>query len=403
MSVNRTVLSVFGLSPTRIGGTEAYARELSIQLGRHGWKSVLCFEDIPPAPVRQYLEPGNIMLEVVRNLCQPAWEPVKDLVRLLRHHRPSILHLHYAGFLSLYPWLGRLHGVEKVFFTDHTSRPEGHVIARAPAWKRAVTRLINQPLTLVISISDYNRRCVVDAGLLPEARVVRIYNAVDFTRRAESLERSAEFRRRLGVVDGQVIVLQVSWIIPEKGIEDLLNAARIVLEREPNVHFVLAGEGRAREEYTRRAQALGIANHVSWTGLVTDPFAEGLYAAADVVCQMSRWEEGFGWVIAEAMACGKPVVATRVGGIPEIVREAITGFLVNRGDSSNMADTLVKLIRDPQLRAQLGAAGRGVAEVEFDLGNYVRQVLKLYGIHNSHNGPNIPKGFRSNDEERGHK
>ena len=381
--MNRTVLSVFGLSPTRIGGTETYARELSIQLGRHSWNSVLCFEELPPPSVRQYLDHPNITLEVVRNLCQPRWEPLSDLARLLRRHRPSVLHLHYAGFLSLYPWLGRFHGAKKVFFTDHSSRPEGHVIRRAPPWKRAVARFFNQPLTGLISISDYNRRCVVEAGLLPEARVVRIYNAVDLARLAESSERGAEFRHRHGVPDGRIMVLQVSWIIPEKGIIDLLNAARIVLERDPHVHFVLAGEGRWREEYTRRAQDLGIASHVSWTGLVTDPFGEGLYAAADVVCQMSRWEEGFGWTIAEAMACGKPVVATRVGAIPELVRDGMTGFLVNRGDASAMADTLIKLIHDPQLRAQMGAAGGAVAKAEFDLGNYVAQVLRLYEIPDS--------------------
>ena len=379
--MNRTVLSVFGLSPTRIGGTESHARELSIQLGRHGWNSVLCFEELPPAPVREYLGLPNVTIEVVRNAWRPAWGPVRDLARLLRRHRPSVLHLQYTGFLSLYPWLGRLHGVKKVFFTDQASRPEGHVIARGPAWKRAVARLINQPLTSVISISDYNRRCVVESGLLPEARVVRIYNAVDFARRAKSLDRSVDFRRRHAVPDGRIMVLQVSWIIPEKGIADLLNAASMLLQCEPNVHFVLAGEGRFREEYTRRAQDLGIASHVSWTGLVTDPFAEGLYAAADVVCQMSRWEEGFGWVIAEAMAYGKPVVATRVGAIPEIVRDGITGFLVNRGDSSAMADTLTKLVRDPQLRAQMGAAGRAIAETEFDLALNVAQMIRLYGIH----------------------
>ena len=352
-----------------------------MQLGRHGWNSVLCFEGLPPVPVRQYLDLPNATFEVVRNLCGPVWEPVGNLSRLLRRHRPSVLHLHYTGFLSLYPWLGRLHGVKKVFFTDHASRPEGHVIARLPAWKRAVARLVNQPLTSVISISDYNRRCVLESGLLPEARVVRIYNAVDLARRQESLERRAAFRHRHGLPDERIVVLQVSWIIPEKGVVDLLNAARIVLERESNVHFVLAGEGRFREEYMRRAQDLGIASHVSWTGLVTDPFAEGLYAAADVVCQMSRWEEGFGWVIAEAMAYGKPIVATRVGAIPEIVRDGVTGFLVNRGDSSAMADTLIKLIRDPRLRAQLGAVGRTVAETEFNLSNYVARVLRLYGIH----------------------
>jgi glycosyltransferase involved in cell wall biosynthesis len=378
--VNPTVLSVFGLSPTRIGGTESYANELSAQLARHGWSSVLCFEDAPPEPVRQYLALPNVTIETAPKVWQLAWRPARDVARLLRRYRPRILHLHFTGFLSVYPWLARLSGVDRVFFTDHVSRREGHVIAQARAWKRAVTWAVNHPITRVISISEFNRRCLVGTGLIPEDRAVRIYNAVDLTRRVESPERGAGFRRRHGIPDGRVVILQVSWIIPEKGIGDLLDAARAVLETHANVHFVFAGEGRSRQDYTRRAEEMGISDHVTWTGLVTDPFGDGLYAAADVVCQMSRWEEGFGWVIAEAMAHGKPVVGTRVGAIPEIVRDGVTGFLVNRGDSAAMAEALAKLIRDPQLRVRLGAAGRTMAEAEFDLRKYVAQVLGLYGL-----------------------
>jgi glycosyltransferase involved in cell wall biosynthesis len=378
--VNPTVLSVIGLNPTRIGGTESYTHELSAQLGRHGWSSVLCFEEPPPEPVRQYLALPNVTIETAPKVWQLAWRPARDVARLLRRHRPSILHLQFTGFLSVYPWLARMYGVERVFFTDQASRPEGHVIARARAWKRTVTWAVNHPVTRVISISEFNRRCLVEAGLFPEDRAFRIYNAVDLTRRVESPERGADFRRRHGIPDGRVVILQVSWIIPEKGIGDLLDAARAVLVAHANVHFVFAGEGRSRQEYTRRAEDMGISHHVTWTGLVADPFGDGLYAAADVVCQMSRWEEGFGWVIAEAMAHGRPVVGTRVGAIPEIVRDGVTGFLVNRGDSAAMAEALAKLIRDPQLRARLGDAGRTMAEAEFDLRKSVAQVLRLYGI-----------------------
>jgi glycosyltransferase involved in cell wall biosynthesis len=81
------------------------------------------------------------------------------------------------------------------------------------------------------------------------------------------------------------------------------------------------------------AEAMGLAAHITWTGLVQDPFAEGVYDVADIVCQLSEWEELFGWMIAEAMAYKKPIVATRVGGIPELVEDGVTGFLVERGRS----------------------------------------------------------------------
>ena len=117
----------------------------------------------------------------------------------------------------------------------------------------------------------------------------------------------------------------MSWIIPEKGVLDLLAAAQIVTEQDSKAHFVFAGDGPSRVEYTRRAIDLGLGDRITWTGLIEDPFSAGVYDAAEIVCQVSRWEEVFGWVIAEAMAYRKPVIATRVGGIPELVADEDSG------------------------------------------------------------------------------
>jgi len=378
--VNRSVLSLFALRPTRIGGTEAFARELSGQLGRHEWTSVLGFLEPPPEHIRRYLALPNVVLETAPDIWRFRWEAARTVDRLLRRHHPAILHLHYTGFLSIYPWLARRHGVKRIVFTDHSSRPEGHVIRRAPWWRRTAVRAVNHPLTRVICISDYNRRCLVQAGLVPEERAVRIYNAVDLSRVAPSPERGRAFRGRHGIPEDRIVVLQVSWIIPEKGIVDLLHAARLVLNDHPQAHFVFAGEGPFRDEYMRSARDFGIEDHVTWTGSVADPLAEGLYTAADIVCQVSRWEEGFGWTIAEAMAHGKPVVGTRAGAIPEVMGETGTALLVNRGDSRALAAALIRLIRSPDLRERLGAAGRARVEAEFDLRRYVREVLDVYGF-----------------------
>lgn len=82
--------------------------------------------------------------------------------------------------------------------------------------------------------------------------------------------------------------------------------------------WFLSSEGGSRQEYTRRREDMGISDHVTWVGLVAHPFGEGRHAAADMVCQMSRWEEGFGLVIAEPMAHGRPVVSTRGGASPKL-------------------------------------------------------------------------------------
>jgi L-malate glycosyltransferase len=178
-------------------------------------------------------------------------------------------------------------------------------------------------------------------------------------------------------------------MIPEKGILDLLEAARQVVASNPRSHFALVGDGAHLEHFMQRAIALGIENHVTWTGNIEDPYAEGVHAAADVLCQMSRWEEVFGFVIAEGMAARKPVVATRVGGIPELVEDGRTGFLVERGDSEAMAEKLLLLLDDARLRKDMGERGRVVAEALFDVRKNVAQVLQLYGISAAADRPSV--------------
>ncbi|HEY6230110.1 MAG TPA: glycosyltransferase family 4 protein, partial [Pyrinomonadaceae bacterium] len=101
----RTVVSVFGVKPFRIGGTETFARELSRQLNERGWKSVLCFLKPPPDEVRKFLALPNVTIEVLENSTTANWRAAKTLAAILRRHKPEILHLHFTGFLGIYPWL----------------------------------------------------------------------------------------------------------------------------------------------------------------------------------------------------------------------------------------------------------------------------------------------------------
>ena len=376
----KTVVSVFGIEPARIGGAEAYARELSLQLGERGWQSVLCFLKEPPEPVRAYLQLPNVRIEVLEDSWRTKWAAVVGLRRILRRYRPEILHLHFTGFIGPYPWLAKLCSVKQVFFTDHSSQPEGHIIRRAPFWKRLVARIVNLPITRVITVSDYGYRSVAGRDLISTQRIQMIYNSADLSRATESRERASEFRRKHSIPEDRTLVAQVSWQIPEKGVADLLAAARLVIAQNPKVHFALVGDGAYRQTYTRQAEEMGISDHVTFTGQVEDPMSEGVYAAADVVCQVSRWEEVFGYVIAEAMSSAKPMVATRVGGIPELVEDGETGFVVDRGDVQSMADRILKLIADPELRVRMGRASREVAEAKFDLERNGERVVMLYRI-----------------------
>jgi len=364
----------------RIGGTETFARELSLQLGERGWKSVLCFLSEPTPEVRRFLDLPNISLEVLANSTNGNWNTQRDLMRIMDQHRPEKLHLHFVSFLNSYSWLARVRSVKQVFFTDHHSRPAGYVQTRAPFWKRNAVRVINQPLTKVICVSRYGYECMTSFDLLPRERFEMIYNGVDLSRVKTDLSLARNFRRRYSISDNRAIVTQVSWMIPEKGIADFLAAARLVLAHNRNVQFVLVGDGANRDKYMKDAAAMGIENHLTWTGMVEDPFGEGVFSAADVVCQFSRWEEVFGWMIAEAMAHGKPIVATRVGGIPELIEEGVSGHLVPRGDTEAMSKRVLELLNDSEVRKRMGAAGREIVAAKFDLRKNMAQLIETYGI-----------------------
>ncbi len=164
---------------------------------------------------------------------------------------------------------------------------------------------------------------------MPAHRFRIVYNAILPPPLEQAVDQGRRFRDKYGIREGCFLVTQVSWIIPEKGIPQLLDAARLVLNEFPETRFAIVGSGSHEAEYRQRAAELGIASSLVWTGVVQNPMEDGVYAATDIFCLASQWQEAFGWVIAEAMAFEKPVVATAVGGIPEVVEEGVTGLLVD--------------------------------------------------------------------------
>src|SRR2546423_227938 len=141
-----SVMSIFGVDPRRIGGVEIFARELSLQLARCNWTSVLCFANGPTYEVQEFLGVGNVRVEVLKDIHQPSLATLKGVIGLLRKYRPEILHLHFMSPLSLLPLVGWLHSVDRIYFTDQASRPEGYIAVPAARWKQFIARVLNWPL-----------------------------------------------------------------------------------------------------------------------------------------------------------------------------------------------------------------------------------------------------------------
>lgn len=378
---NPPVLSLLHIHPVRIDGTAMFARALSIQLGAHGFRSVLCFPSAPVPAVHDFLAAPNVTIEAEPAVFETGLiGSMRGFLALLHRHRPVIVHLHFMGFISPLPWLARSCGVERFFFTDHASRPEALPTKPLSRWMRLAKSAVHHPVDRVVVVSHYVLRSQLAAGHLPVSRFQLIYNGIDLDRVAAAARTPRFFRARFGIAEDRVLVTQVSWLIEEKGISDFVEAARLVLTAYPQAHFCIVGTGPTLSEQRKAVAAAGLESHFTFTGQLDDPFFDGVFSASDIICQPSRWEEAFCWVIGEAMAFGRPVVATRVGGIPEIIRDLVTGFLVERRDPAGLSRRLIDLVSDPALRARIGAAGRKEVAERFALDRKIHEHLVLYGL-----------------------
>ncbi len=174
-----------------------------------------------------------------------------------------------------------------------------------------------------------------------------------------------------------MVVLKVSWLVPDKGIDVALKAAREALKKRSDLHFVFCGDGVGRAEYERMAEEFGIAGHVTWAGQVENMGASGVFRAADMQIQCSQWHEAFCLGVAEGMSAGLPVIATRIGGLPELVSEGVNGYLFEPKDYGALAERIVMLAEDEALRKKMGANGRLRAEKNHDIRKNVAEWMKV--------------------------
>ncbi|MGQ9626713.1 MAG: glycosyltransferase [Anaerolineae bacterium] len=200
----------------------------------------------------------------------------------------------------------------------------------------------------------------------------------------------AEARARLNLPDDRHLVLFVGRIEPLKGIDTLLQAISRLVQSSPSwkdrLHlyiiggdFLSPGEEGERQEFLRLRQLyaeLGLSEQVSFLGAKEQEILPWYYSAADVVV-MPSFYESFGMVALEAMACGTPVIASRVGGLAQLVQDGKTGFLVSPGDSASLADKLARLLQDDGLRAEMGAQASSQAR-QYAWPKVAPQITKLY-------------------------
>lgn len=362
--------SIWYLLPdVKLGGSEKHVIRLASGLRKRGYRTgIVCF-----------FQEGSLASEV-RNegipfVCLKApgsWGPIASLrlFEWLRSNRVDILHTYLFGFHLFAGLPARLAGVP-VILSSRRGRAVTHWQKRRERW---LDHLGNLFVDRVVCCSRESAQWTLEHEKIQQDKVVTIHNGIDESRFSPK-PLSLETRRRIGIPGDALLVGTVANFSAEKGYPYLIEAAEWVLKENPRAWFLLVGHGPLQEEIRRRAGRIPEHGRIIFAGCRSD--VADLVNAMDIFV-LASVIEGFPNVLLEAMAMARPVVATRVGGIPELIDSGENGLLVPSRDAEALAQGILSLIADRSRTVEMGAQGREKIKKNFNQERMVDQYEALY-------------------------
>ena len=296
------------------------------------------------------------------------------LLRVLKEKQADILHMHGYGATTF----GRLAAAWR---RTPTLLHEHANLTSTPWFQQVADELLLPFTDLAIAVSRSTADFVIQARCVPADRTRVVYlgaPASDFGR-VRSADEVREARAVLGVPDGTFAVGTVTRLMPSKGNQYLIDAIPQVLAAEPRCHFYVVGEGELQGELEAQAAALGVTDKVTFVGFMRD--VSLAYAALDLVVFPSLWE-GTPLTAFEALAMGRPIVATDCDGLLDILTPEGDARIVPRRDAAGLADAILALRADPTVRDRLGHAARATGAA-YDIDRFVRKMERLYEVMHS--------------------
>lgn len=362
-----------------IGGNERFLLQLLEHLPRERFHQEVCVPDRGKDATRDLEEECRRLhtrIAVIRALGNLDARVLLKLKRQIVRGRFDIVHTHLI-YSQIYGRLAARAARAKRVVSSEQNVYEAK--ARAPF--RWLERKLSGQTDCIIACSNRVREHLTrNVGVNP-LKVVVVPNAVDTNvffpigRESALFEKVKSVRRELGIREGDVVIGSVGHLSPQKGQKFLVAAIPLVRARYPRAKFVLVGKPTLRKELQEQARGLGVKEAVRFAGIRGD--VPILLNCFDVFVLPSLWE-GFGTAIIEALACGVPVVASRVGGIPEIIEHGVDGLLVPAGHARPLAENVIRLLDDSSLRKDMVYRGLRKAMGRFSVGRMVETMAKVY-------------------------
>ncbi len=344
------------------GGAERFVLGLATHLPRDRFEPWVCApRGAEPTALSALADAGVPFVELGR---RGRWDAHRTagLFGLLRRERFAVLHTHMFGSNLWGAVAGPACGVPVVIAHEHTWSYQGK------PWRAWLDgRFVGRRVTRFVAVTEADADRMVSIEKVPPQKVAVVPTALV----PRPFAASGDLRAELGVAPGTPLIGSVSRLRPQKALDLLIDAHARVLAVMPGVHLVLAGDGQCRGELERQARELGVAEQTHFLGRRED--VDSILDALDIAVMSSDFE-GRPLFALECMASGTPLIATAVGGLPEMIDDGRTGLLVPPRRADCLADAIATLLLDPALRARIAAA----AGAEVDR-NGIEAVAEQFG------------------------
>ncbi len=236
-----------------------------------------------------------------------------------------------------------------------------------------VEKLLAKWTDVLITVSNLNKKKIIDLNIAHENKIKNIYSGIDLS--LFTNKRNDEFRKELNLENDHLLLGSVGRLSNQKDPITMIEAFGIISKPFPNAHLALVGDGELKGKILEKIDQLKLNDRIHLTGNKNNPWS--VYHSMDLFI-MSSIYEGLGRSITEALSCGVPVVCTDVEGVPEIVRDNITGILVRPKDSNKLADAIIRTLNDMETAKKMAEEGRRFVNDNFDVNKMVTDIDSLY-------------------------
>ncbi len=364
------------------GGSATSVMELAARLDKQRYATFVVAgkTNDPDGAVRQFLEKRGVAHVFLNDLVRPVavWSDLKvlwRLYRMIRKGRYDIVHTHTSKAGILGRWAAWLAGVPRIVHTTHGHIFYGYfgkLLTGLFIFAERVTALITDRVVVLTRMErDDHLRLKIGST----DRLTVIPTAIDLSAFSVDPKNGQQLRHQLGIPQEDIVFGSVARLDPVKGNRFLIDAMAQMLKKYPATTLVLVGDGSERESLMGHCHALGIQDRVIFTGHQRD-VARHLNLMDIFV--LASINEGMGMVLLEAMACAKAVIATRTGGIPEIIEDGYNGILVPPGDADALAHAMMELLAHPDTRSRLEENAKKFDLQKFNIDKMVSDMEQLY-------------------------